>query len=181
MLKVKNTNKNQLLILLLVVGFIIGIIYENVVSKNHIISTEIFSTKNLQRYLQIDVLSEKFLWYVAKNRVLFLTISCLLGCLKWKKLYVSLCLLFASFFAGVFCVSSVLQLGFKGLLLCFSGMFPHVLFYGLSYGMLFVYWIHYPKRVWNHAKTLFVILSFLLGILLEVYVNPIIVKFVIGL
>ena len=181
MLRFKYRNKNQLLMILLVVGFLIGVIYENLISKNQVVTTEIFLKSNLQRYLQTDVIAEKYFWYVIKDRVLFLLLICVLSCVKWKKIFVALCLLLTGFFTGTFCVAAVLQLGIKGLLLCFAGLFPQMLFYGFLYGMLFVHWFHYPERQWNRAKTLFTIILFVVGIILEVYVNPIIVKFFIGM
>ncbi len=174
-------NKNQLLIVFLVVGFLIGVIYENVITKNQVVTTEIFLKSNLQRYLQTDVIAEKYFWYVIKERVVFLLIICILSCVKWKKIFVTICLILTGFFTGTFCVAAVLQLGMKGILLCVAGMFPQMLFYGFLYGMLFVHWFRFPERQWNRTKMLFVIILFVIGILLEVYVNPIIVKFIIGI
>lgn len=180
MLRFRYKNKNQLLMILLVVGFLFGIIYENIISKNQIVITEIFSKSNLQRYLQTNLIAEKYVWYVMKSRVTSLIIICILCCMKWKKIFVSLCLLLTGFFTGTFCVAAVLQLGIKGLLLCFAGLFPQMLFYGFLYGILFTHWFYYPERQWNRTKTLFTVVLFVVGILLEVYVNPILVKFVIG-
>lgn len=172
-------NKNQLLIIFLVVGFLIGVIYENVISKNQVVTTEIFLKSNLQRYLQTDVIAEKYFWYVIKERVIFLAVICVLSCMRWKKLFVAICLILIGFFSGTFCVAAVLQLGIKGILLCFAGMFPQMIFYGFLYGMLFVHWFRFPERQWNRTKMIFVILMFVVGMVLEIYVNPIIVKFVI--
>lgn len=181
MLRFKYKNANQLLIILLVVGFFVGVIYENIISRNQLVTTVIFSKSNLQRYLQTNVIAEKYFWYVIKDRVIFLIVICLLSCVKWKKLFVALCLLLTGFFIGSFCVGAVLQLGIKGLLLCLAGLFPQMLFYGFLYGVLFVHWFYYPERQWNQTKTLFTVILFVIGILLEVYVNPIVVKFVIGI
>lgn len=173
-------NKSQLLIILLVVGFLIGIIYENLISKNQVVITNIFMKSNLQRYLQTEVITEKYFWYVVKDRVFLLFLIIALSCVKWKKIFTALCLLLTGFFAGIFCVASVLQLGIKGLLLCFAGLFPQILFYCFVYGMLFAHWFYFPARQWNRAKTLFIIASFIIGMLVEIYVNPIIIKFVIA-
>ena len=42
MLRWKYKNQNQLLIVLLVVGFFIGVIYENIVSKSQGATTDLF-------------------------------------------------------------------------------------------------------------------------------------------
>ena len=181
MLKLKFKNKNQLLIILLVVGFLIGVIYENIVSKNQIVTTEIFSKSNLQRYLQTDVIAEKYFFYVIKDRMSFLLVICALSCVKWKKIFVSLCLIIIGYFAGTFCVASVLHLGIKGILLCIAGVFPQILFYGFLYSMLFIHWFHFPSRQWNRTKMLFILIMFVIGLILEIYVNPLVVKYVIGI
>ena len=181
MLRLKYKNKNQLLMILLVVGFFIGVIYENIIFKKNFVTTEIFSKSNLQRFLQTDVIAEKYFWYVIKDRLFFLLLICVLGCTKWKKTIVTICLLLIGFFSGTLCVASALSLGIKGILLCIAGLFPHMLFYGFLYGMLFIYWFHYPEKQWNRAKLLFVLLMFIVGIILEIYVNPIIVKLMIGI
>ena len=181
MLRLKYKNKNQLLMILLVVGFFIGVIYENIIFKKNFVTTEIFSKSNLQRFLQTDVIAEKYFWYVIKDRVFSLLLICVLSCVKWKKLFVSLCLILIGFFAGTFCVASVLYLGIKGILLCIAGLFPQMLFYGFLYGMLFIYWFHYPARQWNRTKTLFIFILFIIGLVLEIYVNPLVVKYVISI
>lgn len=163
----------------LAVGFLLGVIYENIISRQQILTTELFQKNNLQRYLQIDIITEKYLWYVVKERLLSLILICVLSCMKWKKIFVIFCLLLTGFFLGIFSVASVLQLGIKGLLLCFAGLFPQMICYVIAYSILFVYWYRFPSRSWNRAKTAFVITAFLLGIILEAYVNPIIVKFAI--
>lgn len=174
-----NKNKGQLLILFLAVGFLIGIIYENVIAKNSVFLSEIFLRSNLERYLQTNVISEKYLWYVIKTRIILLGLISILSCLRWKKLLVILCLVMIGIFAGVMSVMAVMQLGMKGILLCIAGIMPQGIFYALAYSMLFWYWFQYPESRWNRAKLLFVVIMFLAGIVLESYVNPSLVKLII--
>lgn len=174
-----NKNKGQLLILFLAVGFLIGIIYENLVARESALLSELFLRSNLERYLQTNVIGEKYLWYVVKARTLLLAVVCVLGCFHWKKIFVVLCLGTCGFFAGMMFVSAVMQHGIKGILLCIAGILPQGIFYAMMYGMLFVYWFRYPNSRWNQAKLLFVIIMFLAGIVLETYVNPILVKLII--
>lgn len=167
---------SQLLVLILAVGFFIGIIYENLISKNGAITVELFRKSNLERYLQTKIIAEEYLWYVVKSRVLMLGILCILSCVKWKKILVVLCVGMLGVISGILAVSAVLQLGMKGILLCMAGILPQGIFYGMVYGMLLIYWFRHPERQWNRAKTVFVVLMFLVGMLLEAYVNPVIVK-----
>lgn len=172
-------NKSQLLVLFLAVGFFLGIIYENIVSRDSVVLSELFFRSNLEHYLQTNIISEIYLWYVAKTRVFLLMIVCGLSYFRWKKLFVGLCLTLCGFFAGTVTVAAVIQLGIKGILLCIAGLFPQGIFYVMAYSMLFVYWFRYPDSRWNRTKLLFVILMFLMGIILEAYVNPVVVKMII--
>lgn len=171
-----NKNKNQLLMLSLAVGFFIGILYENMVSKTGNYRMDLFRKSYLEEYLQIEVIAKEYLWYVVKTRFITLAIFFILSCVKWKKIFAIFSVGIIGICFGMLTSSAVLQIGAKGILLCFAGLFPHGIFYGLVYGMLFTYWYGYPQRHWNHTKTVFVVFMFLVGILMETYVNPIIVK-----
>ena len=173
--------KNQLLMICLVAGFFVGIIYQNLLNKKMVVINELFLSSNLQRYLQVKVDAKDFFIYVIKERILLFAIILLLSCVKWKKVFTAICLSGIGFFFGILSVSSVLQLGMKGLLLVLGGVFPQGIFYGAQYGMLLNYWYEHPLREWNHVKTIFVIMMFVTGMLLETYVNPIIVRWLISL
>ena len=174
-----NKSRGQLLILFLAVGFLIGIIYENVIARSSVVLSEVFLRSNLELYLKTNIIGEKYLWYVAKARIILLATVCIFSCFRWKKLFVILCLTVCGFFAGIMSVMAVMQLGIKGILLCIAGILPQGIFYVMAYSMLFAYWFRYPESRWNRAKLLFVIIMFLAGIVLETYVNPALVKLII--
>ena len=174
-------NKNQLLLVFLAVGFLIGILYKNVISADDLISTDFFSKANLEQYRQTEIITEKYLWYVVKQRGVLLAIICLLSCMRWKKALVAICMLTCGFMAGMLTVASVLQLGIMGILFCAVGTLPQVIFYAFGYGILFLYWWNVPARQWNYVKLVFVIIMFVAGIATEVYVNPTLVKMFLGL
>ena len=173
--------KNQLLIFYLAVGFFVGILYENIVSRRYGLSIDIFQTYFLQQYKQTEIVAEKYLGYVMKARVVPLMGLCVLTCVKWKKLLAIVNVCWTGFLAGVLMVSAVMQLGMKGILFCVVAMFPHIICYGLAYGILLSYLYRYPKASWNHAKTVFVVLVMFAGVLLETYLNPLLMKLVIGI
>lgn len=172
--------KNQLLIVFLVVGFFMGIIYENLIAKNQGIFIRIFQLQNLEQYSQIKMISEEYLWYVFRVRAISFIIVCLLGMLKWKKILVSIFLIWTGFLGGVLMVSAVIQVGIRGILICIAGFMPHMFCYIFAYGMLLVYLYSYPRRQWNMAKTIFVILMLFVGMILETYVNPFFMKWIIA-
>ncbi len=160
----------NLLTICLAVGFLIGILYENLVSKGNGISME--QLKNLSGV----VVSEAYLWYVVKIRLIPLVVLLVIGLLKVRKIAILIGVLWTGFLAGVLLVSAVLLLGMKGILLCFLGMFPHMLFYGVSFGTLANYLFHYPKGQWNYAKSILVGFCMFLGIIFESYLNPVLMR-----
>lgn len=168
--------KNQLLIIFLVVGFLIGILYVNVVSWNGMFLSELFQKTTLHQMGQIEIIHEKYFWYVVKERCYYLILLCILACLKWKKIFVGIVLGISGFLYGVLMVLAVLQLGIKGILFCLVGLLPQMIFYGMAYGVLLSYWYYFPERKWNRMKTIFVIVMFGVGIITEVYINPLLVK-----
>ena len=171
--------KDQLLILFLVVGFFMGIIYENLIARSQGVFIRVFQTQFLEQYGQMKIISEEYLWHVFRIRVLSFAAVCLLGMLKWKKILVSSFLVWTGFLGGILMVTAVIQLGLKGILLCIVGFMPHLICYVLAYGMLLTYLYSYPNKQWNAAKTTFVIIMMLVGMILESYVNPILMKWVI--
>lgn len=166
---------------LLAVGFFIGIVFENLISKSQGSSIQIFQEHNLTLYEQADIIAEKYLWYVLRIRMFMLLFLCIAGWLKWRKTFLICILGWTGFLSGMIATSAVIQQGIKGILLCLIGVFPQIVFYCVGYGIVFVYFYRYPEKQWNGAKTICVIVSIFLGIILESYVNPVLLKMVIKL
>lgn len=174
-------SKNQLLIILLAVGFFVGILYENIVSKNYGVSVELFQSYFLKQFAQIEIVAEEYLWYVAKVRVVPFLLLCMLGCLRWKKMLVGVCVTWVGFLMGIVVVSSVIQLGIKGIGFCIASLFPHMACYVLAYSVFLLYLYRYPRQQWSGVKTIFVVLMLFLGIILETYLSPFLIKLVVGM
>ncbi len=172
-------SKNQRLLILLAVGFFVGILYENIVSKNNGVSLELFQSYYLKQFAQVEIVAEEYLWYVTKARGIPFFLLCMLGCLKWKRALVSACVTWAGFLAGVIVVSSVIQLGIKGILFCLASFFPHMVCYIFAYSVLLLYLYRYPNGKWSSAKTVFVVLMLFLGVVLETYLSPFFIKMVV--
>lgn len=168
-------NKKQLLVLFML-GFLAGILYANIVSKQYVTVTGIFNEYFLNQYVQTEVVVEEYIWYIMQVRLLPFAIICILGCTRLKKPAVLLCLLWTGFSTGMLAVASVMHLGMKGIMLCVVGIMPHFIFYILSYTVLLWYFYNYPNTRWNSGKTMFVVLTFAIGIILESYMNPILMK-----
>lgn len=172
--------KGQLLIVSLVVGFFLGILYENIVANIQGTSVDLFTDYFLKQYRQVDLISEEYFLFVLRIRTISFLLICILGLLKWKKILANGVCLWYGFLAGIYVVSAVIQLGVKGILFCVISMFPHMLLYALAYGMVLTYFNAYPKQQWNHAKTIFVVLMMFVGMMLETYVSSGVIKWMMG-
>ncbi len=170
-------NKNQLLIVCLVVGFFVGILFENIVARTSGVTVNYFESYFMEQYKSVKIISEEYLWYVIRARIFPLLLLCLLGCMNWKKTLVCLSLIWTGFLSGIMIVSAVIQTGIKGILLCGGAIFPQVIFYGVSYSILLVHLYQYPKGRWNTTKAIFMVIAMFAGIMLETYVNPYIIQF----
>lgn len=170
--------KNQLLIVMLAVGFFVGILYENIVSKQFGVTLEIFQNYFINQYKKTEIITEEYLWYVAKVRALPVSILVVLGHSKWKKIITCVMTFWMGFLSGILIVAAMIQLGTKGILFFLVGMTPHVICYILAYSVLLTYYYHYPRRSWNLTKTIFVVFTMALGIFMETYVNPLLIKMI---
>lgn len=174
-----STKKTPFVAIILMAGFIGGIIYANIVSRKYTMTAGIFDEVILKQYLETEIIAEDYLWYVIRMRLLpFLTI-CILGCSKWKKILVGAIICWTGFAGGMLAVLAVLNLGLKGLLLCIFGILPQAFCYVPAYIVLFIYLFRFPSGRWTVTKTVFLTFSFIAGILLETYVNPVFLRIVI--
>ncbi len=177
-MKQYKNNQNQLLIVLLAVGFFVGILYENVIAKRQGGTLLFFQSDVIEQYKQTKFVAEEYFWYVVRSRVFPFILLCVLGCIKWKKALVSALMIWTGFLTGITCVSAAIQSGIKGILFCVAGIFPHMIFYGFAYGIFILYLYYYPRRQWNSTKTVFVLLLMFMGILLETYLSPMLLKWI---
>lgn len=153
--------------------------YANIISGQYTEASGIFNEYFLAQYVRAEIIAEDYIWYVVRARAVPFLAVCFLGCTKWKKVTVGGAISWTGFASGMLAVMAVLRLGMKGLVLCLAGVFPQICVYALAYLVVLFYLYRYPEGRWNTGKTVFVVLAFLTGILLETYVNPVLMKIVI--
>ncbi len=171
----KNLEKRILLYVFLL-GLFLGVLYTNLFSDTYSMTNGIFSPYFLSEYEKLQIDKSEFLLYLIKIRIKPLLVLLMLMVLDFRKTGTILVIAWFGFLTGVLSVTAVMQLGIKGILLCFIAILPQVLFYTFAYIVLFWSIFAWPKVHWDLPKILFVVLMFGLGILTEVYVNPIVLK-----
>ncbi len=157
-------------------GFFAGIIYANLMSKDYIASIGIFNDFFLDQYSQAEIDVMEYMWYVIRIRVTPVILIAALGSTRLRRAVAAAFLAWTGFGGGMIMTSAVLKMGIKGLILCLIALTPHFIFYAAGYMVLLWYLYTCPESKWNMAKTVRMILFITVGVLLECYVNPIIME-----
>lgn len=173
-------NKKQLLVFYML-GFLAGILYANLISRQYLMASGIFNEYFLKQYAQTDVVLEEYVWYIISVRAVPFAVFALLGFTRMRKVASAGLLVWTGFSCGMVTVASVIKLGIKGIALCIVGITPQFFFYIPAYMILIWYFYTYPQSRWNNSKTMFILMAFLTGIVMEGYVNPILMKAFIGI
>ena len=153
-------------------GFLVGILYANIISRQYVTVSGVFNEYYLRQYMITEIVAEEYIWYILPMRAGPFLALAVLGYTKLKKIAVIAYLLWTGFSVGMIAVTAVIQMGMRGILLFLAGIMPQFLFYILAYTVVLWYLYTYPDAKWNSGKTVFVILTLIMGILMEVYVNP---------
>lgn len=172
----KTRDNRKYLAIFCMVGFLLGILYTNIVSKDYAVTLGIFDEYFLNQYMHTEVVVQEYLWYILRVRALPMIAIGVLGCMRIRKAAVICFLIWTGCLSGILFTSGVLKMGIKGILLCLIAGTPHFLFYIAGYSILLWYLYTYPSSKWNMSKSIFLLLMMGVGIIAECYINPILVK-----
>ena len=166
--------KRQLLALFMP-GFLLGILYVNLEAEQFAAGAGIFSEYFLKQYQQVEILTREYIWYLLQVRLIPFLVMLGAAFTKFRKGVVVLFLIWTGFSAGLLFSMAVLGMGVKGSILCVTGMLPQFLFYIPAYLIVLWYAYCYPRIQWNVQKSLVSGGMLLIGLILELYVNPVLV------
>lgn len=167
---VKSMKGNRLLIFLFL-GVLAGIAVVQMQSDSAFAG--IFSEFFLNQYAMMQIDYRSLLRYVASCRISQYMFLVCVGGMSGSVTLLYLFIFFLGMAWGTVAAISALRLGMKGILICVFGMIPHVLFYVLAFGWVFL-WTARKGSDRRRYLLLSVLGGFLLvfGILTEVYINP---------
>ena len=157
---------------LTLVGFLSGIIYGNIFAKEYILSMGIFDEYLLNQYSGVNVSIEEYIWYIIRIRIAPVIFLIFAGCTKYRKIIISLFIVWTGFSFGLILTTAIIRLQLKGIIICLISILPHFICYIGGYLMLLIYYMSYPNSRWTGAKTISFILFWLLGVVSECYINP---------
>lgn len=172
-MKILHTRKQ--LFIFFMPGFLAGILYINLLAKQYVAEPGIFSDYFLQQFGNVEIIMEEYIWYLLRLRILPFLVLLGLSFTKMRKISAILFLVWTGISSGILISAAILELGIKGSLLCIVGIFPQFLFYIPAYVVLIWYCYSYPQNRWNSQKSIFVAIMIFIGIIVEAYVNPILV------
>lgn len=172
----KVQNYKKYLMLFCVTGFLAGILYANMGTRDYIAAMGIFDKYTLNQYAQTELLVQEYFWYLLPIRMVPFLCMILLGQLRIRRVAVAGFLVWTGFLSGMLVTSAIMKLGIKGVLFCMAAIFPQGIFYVTGYGILLWYLYLYPQMRWNLTRTIGVLVTMGVGILLECYANPFFLK-----
>lgn len=161
-------------------GFLLGIIYVNFIAKRYLAEPGIFSAGILEQFRTVHISAGDYLWYLLRVRAVPFGILAALGFTKMRKPSVVLVLLWTGLSGGILISSAILSMGIKGSIFCLVGLMPQFLMYIPACLVLIWYSWSYPQNRWNRQKTVFVVLMVSMGMIMEIYINPILVRWLIA-
>ncbi|MDD6037394.1 MAG: stage II sporulation protein M [bacterium] len=174
----RDISVKNLLMIIFFCFFFVGIITANIIDTNVTNDNGVLTRYYLKQLEYSTWNSNELLVYVAGFRgVLFLSLL-LLGILCKGYLIHYLFVAWNGFSYGYFCVATICGFGLYGLLFCIASVIPQFLVYVPVYLYLIGLTNVRRKEVklsW-FGKLFFLIVLLLLGILLESYINPTILK-----
>lgn len=182
----------KLFTVIFMAGFLLGILYTNLLGREYMDSSSLFGSYYLNSYQYIEVVSSDLFWFILQKRIMPMVIVWVLGVTALGQAAVIGVLAWVGFSGGMLVSMAVMQFGFKGLLLCLGGLFPQYLIY-VPAVFLLLHKVYAMSKSYAREKAeagagqlllpyalslIFILLFLLLGVILESYVNPSILKLV---
>lgn len=169
---------------LFLIGLFGGLIYGWLFAPDYIEKVGFLSDAFLLAYLKQDIEKNQLFSYLLKGRMISLVFIWLLGSSVLGNVLIFGALIWSGFSVGLYVMAGFFKRGISGLGFCVAAVFPQILFYLPAYGLVFMaaYKIIGRRDVRKEGVIKYCIVLFasflllFLGILMESYVNPAILK-----
>ena len=162
--------------ILYMVGFLIGILYVNLVADQYVNQSSIFSEYYLKQYASMGLAAGGYLVQLIGIRFSPFFVILMLGYTRYRKGIVILFLLWTGFSFGLLISIEIMSMGSRGVLFFLAGLFPQYLFYIAAYIILL--WNVYVNQEirWTISKMTVTVGLILIGLFMEGWVNPLIIR-----
>lgn len=177
-MRVRELTIKQHLFIDFLVLFLAGIVLANLLGADSFQKNGSLTRYYLKQFQYAEIQPQELLWHVGSNRLVLFLALLVLGTIPKGKLVHLLFVAWSGFAYGYFCVMSISAFGAKGLFLCFLALFPHFFAYVPAYlGLVELSGRRREHTGWRRiTAVLFLLTVLFVGILLESYVNPLILQ-----
>ena len=179
MSQVRGFSLRQQLFIGFLACFFAGILMANFLGADIFEENGSLTRYYLKQMQYAKIMPQELLWHICASRLPLFSGLLLLGSIPRGKLVHALFVAWSGFAYGYFCVMAICGYGVRGLILCVAALFPQFLLYVPVYlGLVELADCRDRKRRgWRYALAVLLLLTGVFaGILLESYVNPIILQ-----
>lgn len=169
--------KREKLLFFFLAGLFLGVLLIQFVDDSLLKQNGLFSEDTIRRMKYIDINENSLFWYCLRKRGLLIAFLALLAWTSVVRQANYICCGIVGGWSGVLLASSCMRFGIAGPLLCLGVMFPQGLCYVFAY-YLYLNWVEAceksrEKKIFGKMIQIFAMAGVvLIGILLESYVNP---------
>lgn len=178
MTQARELSLRQRLFLDFLACFLAGILLANFLGADIFQENGSLTRYYLKQFQYADIQGQELLWHVCGNRLTLFFVLLVFGNIPKGKLTHAAFAAWSGFAYGYFCVLALSGFGAKGLLLCLVALFPQFLFYVPVYlGLVELSEHRGEGRRFRYLLAILLLFAGLvIGILLESYINPIILQ-----
>lgn len=187
----KKKNLGYFLIAFLI-GVFLGVVFINVLGNTYIERSGLFSNYFFRQYQELAIDCDQVFFFVCRKRVKSILVIWLMGLTSAGAVFVLLYSGYLGCMAGIVVMTSLLRMGWNGILIVVVSLIPQIFIYApvMTFFLEEVYekgqkrqnmhWVHGRREIdWRYGTLLMaVILFFFLGMILESYVSPSILQYI---
>ena len=177
-MRVRERSFKQQLFFAFLVSFFIGIVLSNLLGTDSFQKNGNLTRYYLNQFQYVEIRSSELLWHVLSRRLPIFALLMLIGTIPKSTWVHWIFVVWSGFAYGYFCVMAISGFGAKGLLLCLGALIPHFFLYVPVYvGLVELTDARRERKRWRFLVALsLLLLGFFAGMLLESYINPVILK-----
>ena len=158
--------------------FLFGIVLANLLGADSFQKNSSLTRYYLKQFQYAEIRTQELLWHVACSRLALFAVVLALGLFSKTILFHALFVAWSGFSYGYFCVLAISAFGAKGLILCVLALFPQFIVYIPVYlGLVQLSERRREHTGWKKfAAVICLLIGMVAGILLESYINPLILQ-----
>lgn len=177
--------------ILFMISFIGGIIFTNVFGKAYILGIGLLGEYFLLNFRYTQINYNRLFLYVFEERIKLILFIGILGITNIGIPVICCLFIWLGFSSGVLLSVAIMKFGLKGIAICIAGIFPHFFIY---IPLILIYSDRIIDKRFSQKTTykkqnlmqygLFIVIGILImtiGVLLESYINPYVLKKIISL